>query len=331
MPPKKRKGRGRSRTPSRARKLSRRVQRMAKKKVPAKGPRKVPAKGPRKDPRKVPAPPKLISRPARWWREPIPEDKNLSADERDLLVAQERLYRTEVIKQKIRDLRAVSTEFDSDDGYPLDTSKLIRIPANKLRKLESAHRRLQQIKARPAAVIGASTEKQKKKLRRKGLVVLPGQKKFFLHHDSNYEVEASWEGGEIKTFYQLKEGEVEYIEYEFIPKPRTWEQVKERTREIMRRGMKRGTYRLVTSLYGSIGMPVAVGKLEESLDDFFGQYHDYMAQFVTGWRWTSVLSYKGVIKATQRRSTTEERFKAARKARQKKERDLIKSRLRGRK
>lgn len=317
--------RDRSRKPSRAHsKRSPSGKRVSNKQVPA------PKRG------KKSAPPKPVraqrptftQRPGAWWREPIDKRKlsGLGEDEARFLVEQERLLKTELLKEQIRTLRQYSTEFDAADGYPLTTSELIRIPATKLRKLRRAHESLQRAKSQPNVEISARTKKQKKTAKQRAGEIIPGQKRFLIHHGDAAKAKAVWKDGEIEIKTTVKGGEIYERIYYFPRRPRTWGDVKRMTADLQRRGMRTGIYKVFNTLYGPIGQPVQLSKLQEALEDFFGTYSKWLAGTILGWIWIGT-SIDSSLKRERRRLAAAERFKMTREFKAYKERRRIEERL----
>lgn len=270
----------------------------------------------------------LIPRPGAWWRTPIAAEKlrDLPPDEAALLIAQERMLRTERVKDTIRELRQFSSDFDAENGYPLDDRKLIRIPAAKIRKLRRAHETLKRATSHPFVTFTPKTKKQKKSAEGRAGKILPGQRKFIIHHSDARSAKAEWKDGEIQITTTVKGGQIFERIYLFRRKPRRWSDVVRFTKDLMRRGMRTGYYKIYNSVYGPIGELVSIDALIDSLEQFFSTYNKWLAGTIKGWVWMS--TSLDVARTKQRRQkTTAERFQERRKELQQQEQDRLKRRL----
>lgn len=317
--PARRRARGRSRKPSRVRvERTPVVKRGAQKKVPHKSRPRV--RGSRS---RI-----LTQRPARWWREPIEARKlaGLDSEEAHYLIAQERLLKTEQLKEQIRKLRQYSTEFGPAQGYTLSELELIRLPAAKLRKLKRAHESLQRALSQPSVEFTARTKKQKEAAKKRAGEIIPGQKRFVIHHGDAARAKAEWKGGEIQIKTTVKGGELYETIYYFPRKPRRWSDVIKYTEQIQRRGMRTGIYKIFNTLYGPIGMPVSQPRLVEALEDYFSTYSKWLAGTILGWVWMGT-SVDKVVRKERKRLAAAERFKMVREHKAYKERRRIAERL----
>lgn len=272
--------------------------------------------------------PPLIGRPGKWWREPLSPSQLQDAgpDEREVLIAQERVLRTEQLKERLRTLRQFSSAFDASKGYPLRTSELIRLPLAKLRKLNKAYESLRRAQSHPYVTFHAKTEKQKAAARRRAGEILPEQKVFLIHHSDARRARAEWKDGVIQITTTVTGGELYERMYLFERRPRSWQQVTTYTQALMRRDMKYGYYKILNSLYGPIGDLVESDRLLENLDQFFSTYNRWLAGTILGWVWMGT-SVDVSRKKQRRQKTLAERFQERRKEARQREQDLLKRRL----
>lgn len=285
------------------------------------GSKRVPVKVKRKSP-------DLVQRPAKWWREPLPLPalSDAGPDEREALIAQERVLKTEQLKERLRTLRKYSSAFDPSKGYTLRTSEIIRLPLAKLRKLDRAWQALQRAQSHPYVEFHARTPKQKKAAKQRAGEILPDQKVFLIHHGDARLARAEWVDGEIQITTTVKGGEIYERIYLFKKRPRSWNQVQSNTRALMRRGMRTGNYKILNSLYGPIGELVSLDKLEDSLEQFFATYSRWLAGTILGWVWMGT-SLDSARERQRKQKTQAERFQEQRKLRQQRESDRLRRRL----
>lgn len=270
----------------------------------------------------------LVGRPGKWWRDPLSPSKLAGAgpDEREVLIAQERVLRTEQLKERLRTLRQFSSAFDASKGYPLRTSELIRLPIAKLRKLNKAYESLRRAQSQPYVTFHAKTEKQRQAARQRAGQILPEQKVFLIHHGDARRARAEWKDGTIQITTAVTGGEIYERMYLFDRRPRSWKQVVSFTRDHMRRGVKYGNYKILNSLYGPIGELVESDRLLESLDQFYSTYSQWLAGTILGWIWMGT-SVDAARKKQRRQKTQAERFQERRKELRQREQDLLRRRL----
>lgn len=276
----------------------------------------------------VPSPTKKIQRPGRWWRTPLPAEKlrDLPTDEAAFLVAQERLLRTENLKEQLRELRAFSSDFDAAKGFPLKDADLIRLPSAKLRKIKRAHATLKHAQSQPFITFTPKTPKQKRAAKKRAGVILPGQRKFIIHHGDARLARAEWTDGEIQVTTRVKGGELFERIYYFPRTPRSWKEVIRETKALQRRGMRSGYYKIFNTVYGPIGELVDIDALVDALEQFFSTYNKWLAGTILGWVWISN-SIDVARKKQRRHKTTAERFQDQRKLLAQREQDRLKRRL----
>lgn len=274
--------------------------------------------------------PRVVSRPARWWRDPIPFAKlvGLSDGEAELLIAQERALRVARIQEQIRSLRNFSNAFNARDGYSLRSRDIVRLHPSKLKKLRDAELRLRQAQSRPHIFFVPKSKPQHAAAQRLAGSILPKQKVYVLHPSMPERAKATYDkkAREIVITTQVKGGELYDILYKMPRKPKSWDQVRRFTTELKRRGMRHGHYRLFTDLYGPIGTTYSLDVLEDGLDEFFSTYTKYMATTVLGWLWLSSSLQKS-RKIIRRQRTQAERFQDARMRVRQRQEDLIKRRI----
>jgi hypothetical protein len=275
-------------------------------------------------PKKVP----LVPRPARWWREPLPATKlaDVGPDEASFLIAQERLLKTEQLKEQLRTLRRYSNAFGAAQGFPLQTTKLIRLPDAKLKRLKRAYQALQRAQSQPYVEFTARTPKQKTAGRQRAGEILPQQKRFLIHHGDARLARADWIDGEIQITTTVKGGEIYERIYLFRKRARSWHSVVVQTQALMKRGMRTGNYKILNSLYGPIGELVSLDKLIDSLEQFFSTYNRWLAGTILGWVWMGT-SLDVARKRQRRQKTQAERFQDQRRLLLQREQDLVKRRL----
>lgn len=256
----------------------------------------------------------LIQRPSSWWREPLTRKQRteLPEGEAAILREQERAWKVEKYKGMIRELRKVSTEFEADKGYPLTTNKLIRIAPAKMRKLEDAYRRLQNVTSTPYIAARPRTKEQLRNVKRQAAQVIPGQKVYFLHVDDAQDKRVKFKDGRVVIETTVKGGKIFRADYLFPRKPRDWDDVKRFTRQIQREGMRDGAYRILTNIYGAAGNLIERDAMQDELDSFFSTYRDGFAEFIIGWKWYGS-SFTLAERKVRREKTTAERFKEIRK------------------
>lgn len=285
-----------------------------------------------KSARAIPHPVK-ITRPARWWRDPLTparmrdlRESGAGEDEIAVIRAQERQLKTELIKNQIRELRKYSRDFEASAGYRLKDNELIRLHPSKLKKLKDAHEQIVRAKGQPYLEVRPRSQRQEKDTLKRAGKILPGQKVYFLHGVSTKDAETKFTDGRLQIVHKVRGGEIHDINYYFPRKPRSWGEVKKFTRELQRRGMKTGNYKLLNSLYGSIGGLVSRDQMLEQLDEYFGTYNKFMAGTILGWRWygTSLDKARG---KQRREKTTAERFKETRDFLARKEKRKIEEKL----
>jgi hypothetical protein len=260
-----------------------------------------------------PPPKKLIPRAAQWWRAPLTAHdlKGIEADERAVLIAQERLLKEERVKRQIRELREFSKDFTPENGYSLRDVDVRRLTGPKLRKLRDAHEQLVRAKSRPFIEVKPRGKRQLKKTLQRAGKILPGQRKYLIHHPDAKIAQARFVDGELELYAPVKGGEIRDRLYLFDRKPRSWKDVQRMTAALQKRGMQSGNYKLVNSLYGAIGQVTALEKLQEELDEFFSTYNKWMAGTILGWRWYGSNLDKAFAKQ-RREKTVVERFKEKR-------------------
>lgn len=278
--------------------------------------------------KKVPAPTKKIQRPGRWWRTPLPAEKlkDLPSDEAAFLVAQERLLKTEQLKDQLRELRAYSSDFDAAKGFPLREADLIRLAPAKLRKIKRAYATLKHAQSQPFVTFSPKTTKQKRAAKLRAGEILPGQRKFLIHHGDARLAQAEWKDGEIQITTRVKGGEIYERIYFFPRRPRSWKEVIRETKALQRRGMRSGYYKIYNTVYGPIGELVDIDALVDALEQFFSTYNKWLAGTILGWVWMST-SIDVARKKQRKHKTTAERFQEQRKALAQREQDRLKRRL----
>lgn len=270
----------------------------------------------------------LISRPGRWWREPLPASalRDAGPDERAFLIAQERALKTEQLKERLRTLRQYSGAFAAARGYPLKTDKLIRLDPAKIKKINRAFQSLERAQSQPYVEFIARTFKQKEAGKRRAGEILPEQKRFLIHHGDARLARAEWVDGEIQITTTVKGGEIYERIYLFKRRPRSWPQVVRYTDDLMRRGMRTGNYKILNSLYGPIGELVSLDKLQDSLEQFYSTYNRWLSGTILGWVWMGT-SVDSARRRQRHQKTQAERFQEQRKILRQREQDLIKRRL----
>lgn len=287
--------------------------------------KKKPKRASKKRPQKRAPKPALIQRPASWWREPLTKRQREGIPEDELAITreQERGWKVERYKEMIRSLRRVTAGFEASDGFPLTTNQLIRIPPAKLRKLEDAYRRLQNVTSHPYVEARPRTKEQLKNVRLQAAQVFKGQKVYFLHPETTEGTKVRFRKGRV--ILETTAGTVKRFEgtYYFPRKPRKWDDVKRYTAQIQREGMRDGSYRLMTSIYGAAGSLTDRDAMQEALDSFWSTYKDGFAEFITGWKWYGT-SWEIARRKVKREKTTAERFKEVRAfQRYKKQRQVL--------
>lgn len=271
----------------------------------------------------------LIQRPSKWWREPLPKSelRGLSDEERDFKIAEARYLAVEKIKTDLRNLRHFSTAFDADSGYTLKDADLIRLHPSRLRKLRRAAKALDFATSRPHIVASPKNDAQRKSTIQRTGKVLPGQKRFILHSDVPEAQSVRYaKGGQLEVVSKLKEGTLLQRQYLFPRRPRVWADVIRMTRDIQRKGMREGNYRILNSFYGEIGDIVERDQMLEQLDEFFSTYSKWLAGTILGWSWVGA-TYNSAIKRVEKTLTTQERFKRVRAYRKHKERRRVLERM----
>lgn len=293
---------------------------------------KKPAKKPTKKPTKKPA--KQLQRPAAWWRVPIPPAKlaGLSDDEKQFLIAQERLLRIEKIKDDIRILRQFSHDFTAAHGYPLRTHELIRLHPTRARKLHDAVMVIRRAQAKPNIVLTPKNARQKKTAKQRAGQLIPGQKKFILHPNNANATARFVDKGrviEIVTPIPGRQGRGDKAifarQYLFPRRPRSWDDVADMSADLQK-VMRPGAYRLITTQYGTIAELVQREKLTEILDGYLASYNKGFAETILGWEWLGD-NFTSARKRVAHKKTVEERWAAVRKQRQQAELDRVKDRL----
>lgn len=269
-----------------------------------------------------------VTRPSPWWRDPLPETalRDAGPDERAALIAQERVLKTEQLKERVRSLRKFSTAFDASEGYSLRTVDIIRLSPAKLKKLERAFQSLRRAQSHPYVEFTARTSKQKQAAKRRAGEIIPGQKRFLIHHGDARLARAEWKDGDIQITTTVKGGEIYERIYLFPKKPRSWPQVVKQTNDLMRRGMRTGNYKILNSLYGAIGELVSLDKLQDSLEQFYATYSKWLAGTILGWVWMGT-SLDAAQKRQKKEKTQAERFQEQRKMLQQREQDRMRRRL----
>lgn len=273
--------------------------------------------------------PAKISRPGKWWREPLSAAQLRAHDDdaRDILIAEARIARVIKLKEQLREVRRYSKDFTPDNGYTLRERELIRLPQSKIAKLQHAARQLANAKSRPYVEIAPRTKAQTKSVTQRAGKLFAGQTKFLIHTLQADRTRPRFRDGQLELVVRHKRGR-ETIErlYLFPRRPRSWDDVREMTAGIQRTGMRHGYYKLVTSLYGPIYNAVSVDRLQNSLSDFFSTYRNEMAEGVLGWQWYGS-TYKAQRVRQKKQYTTEERFKLIREHNDYKRKRLIEERL----
>lgn len=282
----------------------------------------------RRSPTRAPAPRTLTRSPALWWREPLKESAlaDASPGEREVLIAQERALKTEQLKERIQTLRKYSTAFEASDGYSLRTSDIVRLPASKLKKVERAFQALRRAQSHPHVEFVAKSDQQRIAAKRRAGEILPGQKRFLIHHGDARLARAEWVDGDIQITTSVKGGEIYERIYLFPKRPRSWPQVVRQTQALMRRGMRTGNYKILNSLYGAIGELVSIDKLEDSLEQFYSTYSRWLAGTILGWVWMGT-SLDEARTRQRKQKTQAERFQEQRKMLQQRESDRMRRRL----
>lgn len=255
----------------------------------------------------------LIPRPSKWYREPIAPDRLALIDEREqpTFIAQERILRLEKLKQKIRDLRKYSNDFSAANGITLRTRELVRISASTYGKINRAADILSRATARPFVPVTPRTPAQRKSVVEQAGEIIPGQKRFLVHTESAARTKATFAKGELKLIETVKGGELYEIRYLFQRRPRSWNDVKKFTLELQQRGMRAGNYKLINTLYGDIGIPVTLNKLQEGLESYYGTYNRFMAGTILGWRWYGT-SIDAAFRKEDKIKRVQDRFKETR-------------------
>lgn len=272
--------------------------------------------------------PLLVQPPGLWWREPLSESalRDAGADEREALIAQERVLKTEQLKERLRTLRKYSSAFDSSNGYTLKTSEIIRLPLAKLKRLNRAFDSLRRAQSHPHVEFHAKTAKQKRAAKQRAGEILPDQKVFLIHHGDARLARAEWKDGIIQITTTVKGGEIYERIYLFDKRPRSWRDVERQSESLMRRGMKTGNYKILNSLYGPIGELVGSDKIMDSLEQFFSTYNQWLAGTILGWIWMGT-SLDAARERQRRQKTQAERFQEQRQVKLQREKDLLKKRL----
>lgn len=277
--------------------------------------------------------PSLVQRPARWWRTPIAADKlrELPPDEAAFLVAEARLLKTEQLKEQLRELRTYSKDFDAAAGFKLRDRDLIRLPAAKIRKLRRAHSTLKHAQSQPFVTFTPKSARQKKAAKQRAGEILPGQRKFIIHHGDARLARAEWKvdksgQGEIQITTTVKGGEIYERIYSFPRRPRSWAEVVRETEKLQTRGMRTGSYKLYNSVYGPIGELVDIEALVDDLEQFYSTYNKWLAGTILGWIWMGT-SADVARKKQRRQKSTAERFQEQRDFLAQREQDRMKRRL----
>jgi hypothetical protein len=272
----------------------------------------------------------MYARPARWWREPIDPKKleGLSEDEAHVYIVQERGLRVAQLQEKIRTLRKFSNDFTAANGYPLQSHDLVRLHPSRYKKLNAAYQQIRNAQSRPHVFYQPRSKRQRAAAQRLAGELIPNQKIFVIHHGNAERGSAKFdpETGEIQVATTVKGGELYQIIYRMPKRPKSWRQVKTFTRQLKKRGMKYGRYRLFTDLYGPIGTTYELSTLEDGIDEFFATYSKYMSTTVLGWLWVGT-SLDKARRHVRRAKSTAERFQEARERMEQQREDRVKRQL----
>lgn len=257
--------------------------------------------------------PAKISRPGRWWREPLTRAQlsAIDADLRDAAISNAREIRTAKLKEQLRLVRQYSKDFSPSNGYTLRERELIRLAPSKLEKLRHAAIQLANALSRPHVTVSPRTKAQIKSTARRAGKLFPSQTKYIVHTLQASRTKPRFRDGQLELVIKLKKGEIIERLYLFPRSPRSWDDVYDMTEVIQRRGIKTGYYKLYSSLYGPIANAVSHDRMLRSLNEFFSTYRNEMSQGILGWQWIGS-TYQSQRKRQKQQFTTEERFKQIR-------------------
>jgi hypothetical protein len=275
-----------------------------------------------------PKPVKKLQRPALWWREPLSTFRlrGLTDDEAANAIAAERYARVSYLQDAIRELRTVTKGFESRDGYPLDSKKLVRISKKQYEKIRRDIVMLRDVRSRPHLEIHPRSARQRRSTVQKTGEVFKGQKRFFFHEVSGKNVSYKFVDGNLQIEFDVKGGNTFTRYYFFTKKPGSWAEVVTFTKKLMNTGMRHGFYRMYNSIYGEIGESVEIGQLLHVLETVFVTYNRWLSGTILGWVWMGDTLHSAIRRGKQQ-SSIRERYRETQKARKQKRSKLIKKRL----
>jgi hypothetical protein len=247
---------------------------------------------------------------------------------------EQRQERLASLNLSIKLLRKYYNGFSARDGFSLNELKAL--PLNRAEKVSRMAQRLRATQSRPTYDYRPRSPRSKEVLRTSTGQRDKKQKVFPVHvpqiKEAKSKVRIRGRKLEFETQYKDAQGK-EHTRTErnyyfvFPKKTKTWNDILSNVRKLVAR-LPAGYYRIVSSLYDTVGPPIERENLLLNMQDWFDRYSgvvgkDGMAQTLIGVRWIARDSEQASPYVSMNRRQTEEHQRRQRSKRERERRALI--------